>query len=621
MLSSTPGSPARRRSRSRRIRARAASALAILAVTVTAGAAEEVVRYRTTFSGAPSGIPNRLVTSVSRLADLEKVGAQSQVALARRATADHKRILELLESEGYYDAVVEHEIDATVAPTRVRVRIDAGPQYSIAPCEARLIGLDDPPTELASAIERFVRLDGKPAQAKRVLDSEATLLGDIEAAGFPLVRILERRFVADHATRTLAVMLDVAPGPQARFGPVEVVGLEQVSATFVRNRLPWQDGDLYDPAAVEKGRRELGTTGLFAHVSIRHADALDTSGKLPLTVTVSEAKFRTVGVGVRYDSSLGAGGGVSWEHRNIRGEGERLRIAGDVAQSGWSALLLWREPDFLRPGYMLDYQAGYKVEENNAYEVQRAQVGVALEVPLTLVLNARMGVSLEHDPVETKARDPVTNERDQDETFVLLGFPFGLRRNTTDDLLEPTRGSRAELTVTPYTEISGKDLTFVVTRISPSAYLPFHVPGLGRQSVLAGRMSLGSIAGTKRDSTPADKRFYAGGGGSIRGYDYQRVGPLDDDDEPLGGRSLLEAGLELRLRFTESFGIVGFFEGGNVYTSLYPDLDDVIRWGTGGGLRYYSPVGPFRIDVGTPVNGRDGIDDAVQVYLSLGEAF
>jgi translocation and assembly module TamA len=139
--------------------------------------------------------------------------------------------------------------------------------------------------------------------------------------------------------------------------------------------------------------------------------------------------------------------------------------------------------------------------------------------------------------------------------------------------------------------------------------------------VLAGRVSLGSISGAKRDETPADKRFYAGGGGSIRGYDYQSVGPIDDDDDPLGGRSLLEAGVELRLKLTRSFGLVGFFEGGNVYTSVYPDLDDVIRWGTGGGFRYYSPVGPFRVDVATPVNGRDGVDDPVQVYISLGEAF
>jgi translocation and assembly module TamA len=594
--------------------------IAALAIAVTAGAAEDLVRYRTTFSGAPAGRPKRLMTSVSRLAVLEKTGAQSQVALERRATADHKRIRKLLESEGYYDAVVEHEIDATVVPTLVSVRIEAGPRYAIAPCEANLVGLNEPSALLAPSIERFAGLDGNPARAKSVLDSEATLLGDIEAAGFPLVRIVERRYVADHATRTLAVTLDIDSGPQARFGPVEVVGLEQVGATYVRNRLPWKDGALYNPAAVEKGRRELGATGLFAHVSIRHGDQLDANGVLPLTVTVAETTFRTFGVGVRYDSSLGAGGGLSWEHRNIGGEGERLRLAGDVAQSGWSALALWREPDFLRPGYTLDYQAGYKVEETNAYEVHRAQTGVALDVPLTLVLSGRAGLSLEHTPVETKARDSVTSEREQDETFLLLGFPLALRRSTTNDILEPTHGTRAEITVTPYTEISGKDLTFVVTRFTPSAYLPFEVPGL-RRSVLAGRMSLGSIAGAKRDATPADKRFYAGGGGSIRGYEYQRVGPLDDDDEPLGGRSLLEAGLELRLRFTESFGVVGFFEGGNVYTSVYPDFDDVFRWGTGGGLRYYSPVGPFRIDVGTPVNGRDGIDHAIQVYLSLGEAF
>jgi translocation and assembly module TamA len=268
----------------------------------------------------------------------------------------------------------------------------------------------------------------------------------------------------------------------------------------------------------------------------------------------------------------------------------------------------------------LSYTAGYEEEETTAYDIRRAYTGVALEVPIGDTLITTGGVTLEWTPVQTEARDDVTGERDQDETFLLLGFPITIIRSTTDSLLEPTHGTRVELAVTPYTEISGDDLAFAVVRTTPSLYIPFHTPLL-RPSVLATRLSLGTIEGAKRDEVPADKPFYAGGGGSIRGYEYQRVGPLDDDDEPLGGRSLLEVGAELRFRITEAFGIVGFFEGGNVYSSMYPDLDDVIRWGTGGGLRYYSPVGPFRLDIGTPVNGRGDIDDPVQFYLSLGEAF
>jgi translocation and assembly module TamA len=607
-------------SRGRRLPWRGLGALVAVVLTCAHARGADELPYKVTFTGMRDAKVLGLIKEVSKLETEKHKGAANPVMLERRAFHDVERFVNVLQSEGYYDAIVDYRIDTSVSPANVDVLIDPGTCYPVFEPIVRLVGAVADETPIAAEVGGFQAIAGKPARARDILDAETRLVAGVIARGYPLARITEQRYVADHAIDAVRVEVALDTGPPARFGRVTFIGLEDVDETYVRNRIPWKDGATYDPAKVDRARRQLSATGLFSHVGIAHADHLEPDGTLPMTVTLTEGKFRAVAVGVRYDSLLGAGGGASWEHRNVLGGGERFRVTGDVAEAGYSGGLVWREPDFLRPGYTLSYAAGYEWEDTTAYEIQRAYTAVSLEVPLSDALVTTAGVTLEWSPVQTKARESISGDRDQDETFLLLGFPLTVIGSTTDSLLEPTRGARVELSVTPYKEISGDDLAFSVLRMTPSCYLPFHPP-LVRRAVLATRLSMGSIAGAKRDQVPADKRFYAGGGGSIRGYEYQRVGPLDDDDEPLGGRSLLEVGSELRLRITESFGIVAFFEGGNVYQSLYPDFDDVIRWGTGGGLRYYSPVGPFRLDIGTPVNGRGGVDPAVQFYLSLGEAF
>ena len=137
---------------------------------------------------------------------------------------------------------------------------------------------------------------------------------------------------------------------------------------------------------------------------------------------------------------------------------------------------------------------------------------------------------------------------------------------------------------------------------------------------MAGGANVGAIVGAERNEIPADERFYAGGGGSIRGYAYQTVAPLSGTD-PIGGRSIFELSLELRLKLTEQFGLVTFLDGGNAFTSQTPDFRESLLWGTGLGFRYYTPIGPLRLDVAFPLDRREGIDDSFQVYVSLGQAF
>jgi translocation and assembly module TamA len=186
-----------------------------------------------------------------------------------------------------------------------------------------------------------------------------------------------------------------------------------------------------------------------------------------------------------------------------------------------------------------------------------------------------------------------------------------------DDVLNPTRGSRESLLLTPNTSFTGPSLTFLNSRLDANVYRPLDEDG---RFVAAGFLGIGSIIGPSRDTLPADQRLYAGGGGSLRGYGFQLAGPLGPDDKPLGGRSLLQFGTELRAKVTETIGVVPFVEAGNVYTAPFPNLRGGLLYDAGIGLRYFTPIGPVRFDIATPLRRRSA-DAIVQIYISIGQAF
>jgi translocation and assembly module TamA len=283
----------------------------------------------------------------------------------------------------------------------------------------------------------------------------------------------------------------------------------------------------------------------------------------------------------------------------------------------------------------LVFDTSYEVQETDAFDSRKFKTSLGLERTFGRHWTVLGGGAFEIGPVEEpKDVEDADPEEPTDEEIVrdtdnvtLVGLPFDVKRDTTNDLLDPTHGSKLDFYVAPYIEQLGSDVSFVVTRISESLYLPLDER---RRFVIAGRATVGSISGAGTEEVPADKRFYAGGGGSIRGFAFQQVGPLDANKNPEGGSSLVEGSLELRWRIKDVFGIVPFVDAGNVYPDTYPSFDaksfssDAVAglfWGAGLGLRYYSPVGPIRFDVATPLNPRRGVDDIVQFYVSLGQAF
>ena len=451
---------------------------------------------------------------------------------------------------------------------------------------------------------------GDPARSQTVLTAEQRLLRDAKNQSFALAKAGESDVIVDYDTRLMDVTLHLTPGPPAKFGPIEFQGSEGIRTRFLRTRLPFAQGQPYKVSLVDEGRGDLVDTNLFSTVVIHEATELNADGELPLDIEVRQRAPRSIGVGLNYETNVGPGAVVFWEHRNLFGNGERLRLDASANPQEQQFTSGFRRPDFLsrRQDLLIDSNAGSA--NTNAYKSLSAGIGVGLERQFTDKLVGSAGPRFRFADID---------DDDRRQTFTLLSFPMRLSYDFSDSPLNPTRGGRSIISTQPTVDVQDTGIHYLKTTGRQTFYVPLtHEPEI----VLALRGVLGSIVGTSRENIPADERYYAGGGGSVRGVAFQKAGPLDSDNNPIGGRSVLEVSTELRWRITDTMGLVAFIDGGTAFDQTFPDpSSEPLRWGAGPGFRYFTPIGPVRLDVGFPLNPRDGVDDPFQLYISLGQAF
>ncbi len=572
---------------------------------------DEAFAYTASVEGPDDETLVRLLEESSQLIALENRPPDTLAGLERRARQDLERLGEALRSEGYYGAQVDYSIDEESKPIEVTLEVDSGPQYRLAEYEIEYVG--SPPPEAAeqpSLKEIGIKIDA-PARAPQVLAAQQDLVELLGDRGYPLAKVEDRKTFVQQATRTMTVKLTVDAGPLASFGPLTITGNDDVKDEYLRRLVTWKEGTRYDRREVETTRRAVTGTDLFSAVQLRPADEVDENGLLPMSLILVQRPQRSIGAGVSYSTDIGFGGEIFWEHRNLFGENERLNLSLSASEVEQTAEAAFRKPAYLRPDQSLLASFNVTNERSDAYDGITSTAYLGFERPVLDNWVATAGVSLGYDDIKD------TNRTQQ---YWLVGLPLTGLRDMRDDLLNPTRGTRLDLQVTPYAGVRDEEdsISFLVSQAEGSAYQALDSK---RKLVLAGRVKAGSIVGEKRRFIPASKRFYAGGGGSIRGYEYQSVGPLDDDDDPIGGRSLFEVSGEARYRIDEEWGAVAFVDGGNVFDSIYPDFQTQIRWATGVGVRYFTGFGPLRADIAFPLNRRSDVDDAFQFYVSFGQAF
>jgi translocation and assembly module TamA len=474
--------------------------------------------------------------------------------------------------------------------------------------------------------------------------------------GFAYATVDPPHAVENPAEHTLDVSFKVTPGERHELGEIRLQGLNATRESFVRRRLRVHAGDLYRASAIEAARKDLLAAGVFTQVSVTADAKPDAQGHVPLTFQLRERKPHAAGVTAAYSSDLGASVGVNWLKREISGVADPfsvsasiINLGGGTASNGigYDLHSSYQIPDWKRRDQTLQFDAGALRQSLDAYDQTALKTGVSVRRRLSRLWTVSAGITAEHEQiVQESPPDPVvsvdvgctrniarprpgTSEPRCTYHYTLLGVPIAAIYNTTgldSPLEDATKGVRASLTVTPTFALGHQRSQFVVTELSTSTYFDLAQWGLtsdrGR-SVLAVRALAGLSGGADEFSLPPDQRFYAGGSGTIRGYRYQSVGPAFPDGNPVGGTAINAASVEFRQRIGEALGFAVFVDAGNVSDTLNP-FHGSVRIGAGAGFRYYTPLGPLRVDLAVPLERRSGPgfkDDAFEVYIGLGQAF
>ncbi|MEQ8734754.1 MAG: autotransporter assembly complex family protein [Rhodospirillaceae bacterium] len=610
----------------------------VILVSVPAVAQEAVnampaeIPYDVSFSGLPTPELEADIKEASQLLRLKDSPPASILGLRRRIRADVQRFTEIMKSQGYYGSRVTMDMNrpgtqeavqndnvarASTTKTQVAIQVLPGPRYNFAPPVVSLttpLSVENTGYQLPLDI-----LAGQPALASEVIDAEHRAIQMLANAGYPFAKILPRRAEVDHGRSTIAVFVNIDPGLYHSFGRIVFSGLQTVEEIYLTRLLPWVQGVPFDLSKLAAYRQSLIDTRLFTSVKVEPVTAsavpggqsVDTSGKpLDILVTVEQGALRTIGTSLSYARDEGFGGSVTWQHRNIFGQGETLDLLTEVTELNQLASASLTKPAFRRPDQVLKTGLSLLHEDSDAFEEYSATVQAGVTRDLWSSWRAGVGVSVE--------AAELTDAFGTQQSY-LLGLPLSLTRDQTDSLLDPKRGYRLGFEVTPYAGEFGGTALFTRASATGTYYYPWSDDV--RPVVLAARLKVGSVIGEQSQNVPANKRFYSGGGGSVRGFGYQLLGALDADNDPIGGRSVIETGLEARVPVTDALSVVPFVDGGLVSPSVTPSLSEKFRVGAGLGVRYATPVGPLRLDVAIPVNRRKAVDSSFQFYISFGQAF
>ena len=488
------------------------------------------------------------------------------------------------------------------------MEVEPGKIYLLEDYLIRYVESPAPGPELPQGLEDLELSLGMPARAADIVAAEQRLTRLLREGGYPFVRIVERDAVVDHALGALTVTLSVDAGPAASFGPTRIEGLVSIEEDSMLPLLAWEEGEPWDQRKLEEARLNFARTALFESVVFEPAESLNDAGGLPIAIQVIEADHRSIGGGLNYSTDLGPGANASWEHRNLFGRNERLALTLQASTDEQRAEANFEKPRFWRPDQSLLADLTYLQRDVEAFQEQSLRGFTGLERSIATIWQIRAGLGAE-----------VSRLKDEDgkKSFLIYDLPIGVVRDARDDPLNPTEGTRVAFTLTPSFGTIDENVLFLTNDLSASTYLSVHPED---RVILAARGRIASILGASTDILPASRRLYSGGGGSVRGFAFQTVGPLDEDDDPLGGRSAIELGAEVRVRITEEIGVVPFIEGGIVGNEPMPDFEEEFLWALGLGLRYFTVIGPLRLDLAFPINGRDS-DDVFQFYISLGQAF
>ncbi|WP_411287742.1 autotransporter assembly complex protein TamA [Phenylobacterium sp.] len=540
---------------------------------------------------------------------------QNRFEARRRARAAAEDAIAVLRSEGYYAYQVEPEVgDDEDAPAPV-VQVTPGPRFALT---APRIAWEGPrPDEITeAAADQALDLHPRaPARAADIVSAEGRAVAAVQKRGYADVTAQPREVVVDHADFSVQPTYRIAAGPLVRLDGLDLTNSGRTDRAWLRALAPWTSGEPYDPEDVAELERRLLDTGVYESVTVALAPTAQTTaeGLRPIVVSLAERKRRTLELGASYSTSEGAGLDARWTRYNVLGRADTLALIGRASRIDSRLQVDLTLPHWLRPQQTLRTAAAVYRLRTDAYDETGA--GVRADVTRRYGKTSYVTVGASADlsrtyEISLGVLAPISRD------VATLALLSDLALDRSDDPLNPKRGWKFSARAEPTLLVGDENLPYLKAQTQGSAYLPL---GPQARTVLAGRVRLGSIVNGAIRDIPASRRFYAGGGGSVRGFGYQDVGPELADGTPQGGLSLLESSFEVRHDLSQRWGLAGFVDAGAVGTDHFPGVTE-LAIGVGAGVRYNLGFAPIRVDVAVPVSKRR--DSApFQLYVSIGQAF
>jgi len=586
-------------------------------------------RYTLSYPGDPASFPERAefesrFRALSALQTLSGKEQENVGQVAVRAAADRELLERLLRNYGYYEGEVIQTVAGEAAATggpAVRFDITPSARYRFGAIDLGQLpqaGADYPALRKSFAIQT-----GDPLHADAIVTEQSHLDTALGETGYPFAKLGEPSLLVDHRREQGDLSLPVAPGGKYLFGPITSSLPHYLSSRHLTQIARFKPGQTWKRSEIDDLRRAILATGLVSSVTVIPRETAppeaDAPGIADVDVAITKAPQRTIAGAIGYDTGEGVRLEASWEHRNLFPPEGLLRFRGVVGTDEQLAGVTFRRNNFRGRDRVLTVDLYADNANLAAYAARKVAFATTYERLTTLLFQKPWAWSLGLEAEASAEREGVPNGITTDRTnYVTIALPVRAAFDHSDDLLDPHHGWRAALRFSPELSWShGSHAAYARIQFDGSAYLPAS-DGI----VLAGRVRLGAMPGTDIDNIAPSRRFYAGGGGSIRGFGYELVGPLNELGEPKGGRSLYEFSIEARVRtglFGGALSVVPFLDAGGADLTTVPHFADM-RYGAGIGLRYQTGFGPIRVDIGTPLDHRAG-ESRIGVYVALGQAF
>ena len=606
------------------------SLLAVLFLTLPASfahAADPIVAIESDMSSKEKDLLKSVLGEVD-------APARSLAQARRRVEAAAKSARSVMRSLGYYDAEIRAEVIESKAKTRAgsneaerAVRrppeavlyITKGQQFTYGTLDIDF--KDGLPVNVDGLKDELKTDSGKHAEAARVLAAELRLINKLHLEGYPEAVALPRTAIVDHATKLMNVTYNIETGRRTRFGEIEQTGTAYLRKRFPEMIAPFESGDMYNARKINRLAARVTGTGVFdsATATLKDEGIENADGTITRDVIldVEQGAINTISGEVGISTSDGSGVDVTYERRNFIGFAQTLELHARLKTNEIGAGGAYHIPYAWREDRALDLTADAARLDTEAFEGERALTNALLTQKFSRKFKVGLGLGIE------------ASRFDQEGVETTAYLVEGLGRavyDTRDDYLNPVKGVNIEGAVVPTYNFGDEEGTFTTLTLSGATY-----KRVSKTFLLAGRLGTGTILSEDFDTVPRNRRFYAGGGGSVRGFEYQSISPrvvtteindageTETNIERIGGRTLLEGSAEVRYKGDGPLGYVGFIDAGTVSREQASGLDDV-RVGAGVGVRYYTSFAPMRADIAIPLNPRSG-DASFQLYISIGQAF